>query len=136
MEEGVCNVTCKRYPMVVREFRLLRGEIWDFSFSSRLGKAASKLYREIYGKSPNRRRSKPAHRNFVTRFPCGIIEQAYRQLIEQGVPLVGNVTPRTVWREQVRKLEEEKARANRPAANLDATATTDEAQDQRKQESA
>jgi len=122
--------------MVVREFRLLRGEIWDFSFSSRLGKAASKLYREIYGKSPNRRRSKPAHRNFVTRFPCGIIEQAYRQLIEQGVPLVGNVTPRTVWREQVRKLEEEKARANRPAANLDATATTDEAQDQRKQESA
>jgi len=120
--------------MVVREFRLLRGEIWDFSFSSRLGKAASKLYREIYGKSPNRRRSKPAHRNFVTRFPCGVIEQAYRQLIEQGVPLVGNVTPRTVWREQVRKLEE--ARANRPAANLDATATTDEAQDQRKQESA
>jgi len=59
MEEGVCNVRCKRYPMVVREFRLLRGEIWDFSFSSRLGKAASKLYREIYGKSPNRRRSNP-----------------------------------------------------------------------------
>jgi hypothetical protein len=122
--------------MVVREFRLLRGEIWDFSFSSRLGKAASKLYREIYGKSPNRRWSKPAHRNFVTRFPCGIIEQAYRQLIEQGFPLVGNVTLRTVWREQVRKLEEEKAGANRPAANLDATATKDEAQDQRKQESA
>jgi hypothetical protein len=122
--------TCRRYPMVVREFRQLRGEIWDASFSARLGKAASKLYREIYGESPNRRRSKVAHRNFVTRFPCGIIEQAYRQLIEQGVPLVGNVTPRTVWREQVRKLEEEKARANGPAANLDATATKDEAQDQ------
>jgi hypothetical protein len=119
-----CDVTCSRYPMVVREFRQLRGEIWDASFSARLGKAASKLYREIYGESPNRRRSKRAHRNFVTRFPCGIIEQAYRQLVEQGFPLVGNVTPRTVSREGVRKLEEEKARVNAFALNSDSTATS------------
>ena len=117
--------------MVVREFRQLRGEIWDASFSAKLGKAASKLYREMYGESPNRRRSKRAHRNFVTTFPCGIIEQAYRQLREQGVPLTGNVTPKTVWREKVRELEEKKALANRPA-----TATKDEAQDQPKQGSA
>ena len=110
--------------MVVREFRQLRGEIWDASFSARLGKAASKLYREIYGESPNRRRSKRAHRNFVTRFPCGIIEQAYRQLIEQGFPLVGNVTPRTVSREQARKLEEEKARVNALAPKSDSAATS------------
>jgi hypothetical protein len=126
-----CEVTCRRYPMVVREFRQLRGEIWDASFSAKLGKAASKLYREMYGESPNRRRSKRAHRNFVTTFPCGIIEQAYRQLREQGVPLTGNVTPKTVRREKVRELEEKKALANRPA-----TATKDEAQDQPKQGSA
>jgi hypothetical protein len=59
--------------------------------------------------------------NFVTRFPCGIIEQAYRQLIAQGFPLVGNVTPKSIWRERVRQLEEEKARANWPAANPNAT---------------
>src|SRR6516162_1281895 len=126
-----CEVTCRRYPMVVREFRQLRGEIWDASFSAKLGKAASKLYREMYGESPNRRRFKRAHRNFVTTFPCGIIEQAYRQLREQGVPLTGNVTPKTVRREKVRELEEKKALANRPA-----TATKDEAQDQPKQGSA
>ena len=126
-----CEVTCRRYPMVVREFRQLRGEIWDASFSAKLGKAAGKLYREMYGESPNRRRSKRAHRNFVTTFPCGIIEQAYRQLREQGVPLTGNVTPKTVRREKVRELEEKKALANRPA-----TATKDEAQDQPKQGSA
>ena len=61
------------------------------------------------------RRSKRAHRNFVTRFPCGVIEQAYRQLREQGIPLTGNVTPKTIWRERVRELEEKKARANGPA---------------------
>jgi hypothetical protein len=96
MDEKTCgNVKCKRYPVVIREFRLLRGEIWDASFSAKLGKAASKLYREIYGKSPNWRRSKLAHRNVVTRYPCGIIERAYRQLREQGVPLVG------LWRRQM-----------------------------------
>ena len=122
-----CDVRCKRFPMVVREFRRLRGETWDASFSARLGKAASKLYREIYGKPPTLRRSQRAHRNFVTRFPCGIIEQAYQQLVAQGVPLVGNVTPRSIWRERVRQLKEEKARANGPTANLDATAAGDEA---------
>jgi hypothetical protein len=134
MEEGVCDVRCKRYPMVVREFRLLRGEIWDASFSSRLGKAASKLYREIYGESPNRRRSKRAHRNFVTRFPCGVIEQAYRQLREQGIPLTGNVTPKTIWHERVRELEEKKARANGRAAILDPTEVEDEQVDHRERE--
>jgi|SRR5262252_4039966 len=96
MDEKTCwNVKCVRYRMVIREYRLLRGETWDASFSSKLGKAASKLFREIYGKSPNQRRSKRAHRNFVTSYPCGIIEQAYRQLREQGVPLDA------LWRRQM-----------------------------------
>jgi hypothetical protein len=110
MTQAPCDERCKRYQMVLREFRQLRGETWDASFSARLGKAASKLYREIYKESPNRRRSKRAHRNFVTRFPCGVIEQAYRQLREQGVPLTGNVTPKTLHRERMRQLEEEKSR--------------------------
>ena len=63
----------------------------------------------------------------MTRFPCGIIEQAYQQLLAQGVPLVRNVTPKSIWRERVRQLEEEKARANESTENLDATATGDEA---------
>ena len=87
--------------MVIREYRLLRGETWDASFSSKLGKAASKLFCEIYGKSPNQRRSKRAYRNFVTSYPCGIIEQAYKQLMEQGVPLVGPPTPHALWRRQM-----------------------------------
>jgi hypothetical protein len=104
MDGQTCGHTkCKRYRMVIREYRLLRGEIWDASFSSKLGKAASKLYRQIYGKSPNQRRSKPAHRNFVTSYPCGIIEQAYKQLREQGVPLVGPPTPHVLW---LRQMEE------------------------------
>jgi hypothetical protein len=111
MDEKTCgNVRCKRYPMVIREFRLLRGEIWDASFSAKLGKAASKLYREIYGKSPNWRRSKRAHRNVVTSFPCGIIEQAYKQLREQGVPLVGPPTPNALWHRQMEEREESKLR--------------------------
>jgi hypothetical protein len=117
--------------MAIREYRILRGEIWDASFSAKLGKAASKLYREIYAKAPASHRSRHAHRNQVKRFPCGIVEQAYRQLREQGVPLTGNVTPKTVRLEKVRELEEKKALANRPAA-----ATKGEAQDQPRQGSA
>ena|SRR6516165_2666587 len=108
MTQPPCDVTCKRYPMVVREFRRLRGETWDASFSARLGKAASKLYREIYGKPPTARRSSRAHRNFVARFPCGIIEQAYRQLMEQGVPLVGPPTPNALFRERMKKRRQER----------------------------
>jgi hypothetical protein len=104
MNDKTCWNKCVRYRMVIREYRLLRGEMWDASFSSKLGKAASKLFREIYGKSPNQRRSKHAHRNVVTSYPCGIINQAYRQLREQGVPLDA------LWRRRVeegRKQREE-----------------------------
>jgi hypothetical protein len=120
--------------MVIREYRILRGETWDPSFSAKLGKAASKLYREIYAKTPASRRSRHAHRNRVKSFPCGIIEQAYRQLREQGVPLTGNVTPKTVWREKARELEEEKAQAKAPAAKLDPTEVADEHVDHRERE--
>src|SRR5262245_28032061 len=79
---------CARYEMTQLEFRRLRGELWDQSFISSLGKAASKFYREIYGKKPKLKYSRIAKRNHVHRYPCGILEQAYRQLKDQGVPLV------------------------------------------------
>ena len=83
-----CGSRCVRYEMTQLEFRRLRGELWDQSFISSLGKAASKLYREIYQKKPKLRYSRRANRNHVHKYPCGILEQAYRQLREQGVPLV------------------------------------------------
>jgi hypothetical protein len=70
--------------MTLREFGRLTGENWDQSFRARLGKAASKLYREIYGKEPSKKRSRRDWRNMVGKYPCGILEQAYRQLREQG----------------------------------------------------
>jgi hypothetical protein len=79
---------CARYEMTQLEFRRLRGELWDQSFISRLGKTASKLYREIYQKKPTLKYSRTAKRNHVHKYPCGILEQAYRQLKEQGVPLM------------------------------------------------
>lgn len=63
--------------MTLREFGRLSGESWDQPFRAKLGKAASKLYREIYGKEPPKRRSSMAFRNKVGRYPCGILEQAY-----------------------------------------------------------
>jgi hypothetical protein len=82
--------TCVRYEMSQLEFRRLRGELWDMGFISRFGKLASKLYREIYKKHPDiKRRPRPGQKRWpVHRYPCGILEQAYRQLREQGVPLV------------------------------------------------
>lgn len=74
--------------MTQLEFRRLRGELWDQSFISSLGKTASKLYREMYKKKPKLKYSRMAQRNHVHKYPCGILEQAYRQLKEQGVPLV------------------------------------------------
>jgi hypothetical protein len=74
--------------MTQLEFRRLRGELWDQSFISRLGKVASKLHKKIYGKKPRLKYSGMANRNHVHLYPCGILEQAYARLVEQGVPLV------------------------------------------------
>jgi hypothetical protein len=53
MTEKMCrDLSCARYEMSQFEFRQLRGELWDQSFVARLGKVASKLYREIYRKKP------------------------------------------------------------------------------------
>ena len=66
--------------MTLREFGRLGGEKWSPRFASKLGKAASKLYREIYGKDPPQKRAHRDWRNKVGKYPCGILEQAYRKL--------------------------------------------------------
>jgi hypothetical protein len=79
------------------EFRRLRGEYWDSSFTSSFGILATKLYRELYKKAPKKRYSRRANRNSVNLYPCGILEQAYRQLrakvfrwLSRGAPWCAN----------------------------------------------
>jgi hypothetical protein len=102
------NIRCHSYRMDLRTFARLCGEEWDDSFRSKLGKAASKLYREIYGTDPPRSRSRKAYRNKVGRYPCGVLEQAYRQLKGDGASTVSEPTGTKSLMRQLR--------ANDPAA--------------------
>jgi hypothetical protein len=66
----------------VSEFEGLGGEAWTQSFRVRLGLLANKLYAELYGQKPTKVRSstRPQWRNLVGKYPCGILEQAYKEL--------------------------------------------------------
>jgi hypothetical protein len=68
--------------MTVSEFEYLGEERWTQSFRIRLGLRAHKLHRELYGKKARKVRSstKREWRNKVGRYPCGLLERAYRQL--------------------------------------------------------
>ena len=77
------GLRCVRYELTQREFRRLRREEWSPRFISKLGKLASKLYTELYGKDP----SKEAFwddQDPVNVYPYGILERAYRELIAAG----------------------------------------------------
>jgi hypothetical protein len=65
--------------MTIAEFKILCGQHWGSAFDVKLGKLAKKLHRQIYKKDPAVIRCKIA-RNRVPAYPCGIIEQAYREL--------------------------------------------------------
>jgi hypothetical protein len=96
MTRGTCGeVLCRRHTMTLREFGRLGGENWGQDFRSKLGKAASKLYREIYGKEPPKGRSDRDWRNKVAKYPCGILEQAYRQLTAESQSSAGSTTGAT-----------------------------------------
>jgi hypothetical protein len=96
MIKGPCGeVLCRRHTMTLREYGRLGGENWGPSFRSKLGKAASKLYREIYGKGPRVKRSRRDWRNNVAEYPCGILEQAYRQLTAESQSSAGSATEAT-----------------------------------------
>src|SRR5215471_15795592 len=78
------SAMCKAYTLTTNEFMLLRGEQWTQSFKTALGKQAGKLYEQLYGKKRSRRvrthLMAQTSRNKVRTYPCGILEQAYRQL--------------------------------------------------------
>jgi hypothetical protein len=97
---------CRRYEMTQREFRRLRGELWDASFISRFGKLAAKLYRQLYKRDPKPRRSRWSTRADVFLYPCGILEQAYEQLTGAGVPLI---KPDSALARGIAKFKEERA---------------------------
>jgi hypothetical protein len=101
-QSSCLDIRCAAYTMSQLEFRRLRGEYWDSSFSASFGLLATRLYRELYKKAPKKRYSRRANRNHVNLYPCGILEQAYRQLRAQGFPLVkpGSRLARRQEREQ------------------------------------
>jgi hypothetical protein len=69
------------------EFEKLVGQVWSDSFRRKIGIRATKLYAGIYKKKkpPQKRTTKHQdHRNKVNSYPCGILEQAYRQLCSEG----------------------------------------------------
>jgi hypothetical protein len=82
----LCGLPCKAYQLTVSEFERLSGETWTQSFRVRLGLLANKMYVEIYGRKPRKVRSSavPKWRNMVGKYPCGVLEQAYRKLKEHA----------------------------------------------------
>ena len=78
------RLRCVRYEMTQREFRRLRREKWSPSFISKLGKLATKLYKELYRKEPPYRYANKRDIEPVNLYPYGILEQAYRRLIAAG----------------------------------------------------
>jgi hypothetical protein len=71
--------------LTTQQFMKLGGEKWTPGFLVRVGLRASALHRELLGKAPKKQRSNVggAHRNRVGLYPCGILEQAYRQVLAE-----------------------------------------------------
>ncbi len=79
-----CGLTkCRAYHLTIGEFHKLGGEQWSQAFLVRLGIRARRLYLELYAKPPKQVRQsriRPDWRNKVGKYPCGILEQALRDL--------------------------------------------------------
>jgi hypothetical protein len=81
---SICGqLYCRVHHLTVKEFERLGGETWSQSFRIRLGQRAKEMYSQAYRKEPKKVRSLP-FKGKVNQFPCGIIEQAYRELIAEG----------------------------------------------------
>jgi|SRR6185369_3882253 len=81
------NPKCDRYSLTVAEFKLLCGSDWSPQFDAKIGWAARKRCIKIYGKAPTPQRHRIACRNKVPAYPCGVLEEAYRELRHGGVAL-------------------------------------------------
>lgn len=78
----VCgNLRCRSYRLTVHEFERLGGKTWTQGFRIQLGLRANKLYAQIHGRKPKKVRvsSMPGWRNKVGKYPCGILETAYKE---------------------------------------------------------
>jgi hypothetical protein len=73
---------CRAYQLTVREFERLGGEAWSHSFRVKLGRQAGALYFKLYRKrvKPVRASAMASSRNKVGKYPCGVLEQALREL--------------------------------------------------------
>lgn len=71
--------------LTTQQFMKLGGEKWERGFLVRVGLKASTLHHELLGKAPKKQRSnvRGAHRNRVGLYPCGILEQAYQQVLAE-----------------------------------------------------
>ena len=85
----VCsNANCVHGLKAIRDYRSTLDELWDQSFANRVAIAAGGLYRAKYNVPPPL--VNDASRSC---YPCGIIEQAYLDLRDQGVPLIKPLGP-------------------------------------------
>jgi hypothetical protein len=84
MSKADCDLCkpCRVMLLTTQQFMKLGGEQWGHSFLIRVGKRARELHMEILGKPPKKARppTAGAYRNKVGKYPCGILEQAYRQV--------------------------------------------------------
>lgn len=76
---------CRVMMLTTQQFMRLGGESWDRGFLIRVGLRASAIHHEILGIGPKKVRPnvKGAHRNKVGKYPCGVLEQAYRQVLAE-----------------------------------------------------
>jgi hypothetical protein len=82
----------------LREFEKLGGERWEHAFKVKMGIRAVAIYERLYRKPPRKVRSSkmPGYRSKVAKYPCGILEQAYRELLAdcgRGVQTTTLVAP-------------------------------------------
>jgi len=77
------QVRCRAYFLTLREFERLGAQRWEHGFKVRMGIRADALYREIYKRPPRKVRSSNlrGYSGKVGKYPCGILEQAYRELM-------------------------------------------------------
>jgi hypothetical protein len=76
---------CRAYRLTMSEFEALQGAKWSQSFRVKLAGRAKELHSDLYGRKPPKVRDPlwASYRNMVCQYPCGILEQAYRELKER-----------------------------------------------------
>jgi hypothetical protein len=82
MTQPCGHTKCRAYQLTVSEFQRLGGEDWSLSFRIKLGRHAGALYFKLYRKKVKlvRASAMTSSRNKVGKYPCGILEQALREL--------------------------------------------------------